>query len=178
MISIEIASRNQMSQAEIDRAYSLLIVAYAETEKEIWGENYSRLSMDEFLELIDANGFYIARLNGEIVGSIHTSRLDEESFGFGLLSADFGQKGLGIGRKLIKAAENRAKSDGAKFMKIEILRPSNQELPQKKQLDEWYRRQGYVFLNSMSFVERKPDKAEKALKLITETQFDCYEKEL
>ena len=63
-------------------------------------------------------------------------------------------------------------------MKIEILRPSNVELPQKKQLDAWYQRQGYNFLNSMSFVERKPDKAQKALALITPSQFDCYEKVL
>lgn len=178
MITIELASRSQMTQADIDRAYSLLIIAYAETEKEIWGKNYSRLSLDEFIKLIDANEFYIARLNDEIVGSIHTSRLDSESFGFGLLSADFAQKGLGIGRKLIETAENHAKRKGAKFMKIEILRPSNRELPQKKKLDKWYRRQGYVFLKSMSFVDRKPDKAEKALRLITPTQFDCYEKVL
>ena len=178
MITIEIASREKMTLIDIDRAYSLLIIAYAETEKEIWGENYSRLSLNEFNALIDANEIYFARLEGDIVGSIHVSRMDEESFSFGLLSADFERKGLGIGRKLIKTVENHAKREGAKFMKIEILRPSNVELPQKKQLDEWYRRQGYEFLNSMSFVERKPDKAEKALNLITETQFDCYQKEL
>jgi len=178
MIIIELASQNKMSQDDINKAYSLLSIAYAETEKEIWGENYSRLRLDEFIDLIDAEEVFFAKIKDEIVGSIHTSRLDDESFGFGLLSADFDRKGLGIGRKLIKTAEIHAKSQGAKYMKIEILRPSNVELPQKKQLDEWYRRQGYEFINSMSFVDRKPDKAEKALKLITPTQFDCYQKVL
>ena len=178
MIKIELASLDQLSKEELNRTFSLLIHAYAITEKEIWGENYSRLTLDEFKDLIAINEVYIARIDGEIVGSIHVSRIDHESFGFGLLSADFERKGLGIGRKLIKTAENHAISQNAKFMKIEILRPSNVELAQKKQLDEWYRRLGYDFVKSASFIELKPDKADKALKLITPTQFDCYEKVL
>ena len=178
MITIELANNDLLSAAELNRMHSLLIHAYAITEKEIWGDNYSRLSLKEFKVLIAANEVYLARLENEIVGSIHVYRLDDESFSFGLLSADFNRKGLGIGRKLIEMAEKHAVSKSATFMKIEILRPSNVDLPQKIQLDEWYRRQGYIFLNSMSFVERKPDKAEKALALITPSQFDCYEKAL
>ncbi len=178
MIKVENAILEQLSKEELDRTFALFIHAYAVTEKEIWGENYSRLTLDEFKELINANEVYIARIENEIVGSIHAFRLDHESFSFGLLSADFNRKGLVIGRKLIETAENHAVSEKAKFMKIEILRPSNVELAQKKQLDEWYRRQGYEFINSSSFVDLKPDKAEKALKMITPTQFDCYEKKL
>lgn len=178
MIKIELASLDGLTNAELTHTHSLLVHAYAVTEKEIWGDNYSRLVLDEFKELIKANEVYIARLDDEIVGSIHVSRLDDESFNFGLLSVDFAKKGLGIGRKLIKTVENHAKEQNAKFMKIEILRPSSVDLPQKKILDEWYRRQGYIFIDSMSFVDRKPDKAEKALNLITPSQFDCYEKPL
>lgn len=178
MITIELARTDLLNADELSRMHSLLVHAYAITEKEIWGDKYSRISLEEFKVLIAASEVYLARLEKEIVGSIHVSRLDEESFGFGLLSADFKQKGLGIGRKLIEAAEKHALSKNAKFMKIEILRPSNIDLPQKIQLDEWYRRQGYVFLNSMSFEECKPDKAEKALALITPSKFDCYEKVL
>lgn len=178
MITIELARIDLLSAAELSKMHSLLVHAYAITEKEIWGDNYSRLSLEEFKVFIAASEVYLARLEKEIVGSIHVSRLDEESFSFGLLSANFKQKGLGIGRKLIETAEKHALSKHAKFMKIEILRPSNVDLPQKTQLDEWYRRQGYIFLNSMRFEERKPDKAEKALALITPSQFDCYEKVL
>lgn len=178
MIKIEGASLSSLTNTELVRTHSLLVYAYAITEKEIWGENYSRLNLDEFKELIEANEIFIARLDEEIVGSIHVSRLDNESFNFGLLSVDFARKGLGIGRKLIETVENHAIEQNAKFMKIEVLRPSTIELPQKKVLDEWYRRQGYVFTESMSFVERKPDKAVKALALITPSQFDCYEKVL
>jgi GNAT superfamily N-acetyltransferase len=178
MMKIEEASLSLLTDVELIHTHSLLVQAYAITEKEIWGDNYSRLGMDEFKALINAHEVFIARLDSEIVGSIHVSRLDSESFGFGLLSVDFERKGLGIGRKLIKTVENYAIEQNAKFMKIEILRPINFELPQKKVLDEWYRRQGYVFTESMSFVERKPDKVKKALALITPSQFDCYEKAL
>lgn len=178
MITIELANTHLLSIDDLNRTHALLVHAYAITEKEMWGDNYSRLSLEEFKVLIAANEVYLARLEKEIVGSIHVSRLDDESFGFGLLSADFERKGLGIGRKLIEKVEKHAVSKNAKFMKIEILRPSNVDLPQKIQLDEWYRRQGYIFLNSMSFEERKPTKAEKALALITPSQFDCYEKVL
>lgn len=178
MIRIEKASLSVLTNAEFIRTHSLLVHAYAVTEKEIWGDNYSRLSSDEFKALIKANEVFIARLDDEIVGSIHVTRLDSESFGFGLLSVDFARKGLGIGRKLIKKVEKHAIDQNAKFMKIEVLRPSTIELLHKKVLNEWYLRQGYVFTESMSFVERKPDKAKKALALITPSQFDCYEKEL
>ena len=178
MITIEQAQLDKLSQAELDRMYALMIYAYEVTEVEIWGENYIRMDLDEYKELIENGAIQLARLDGEIVGSIATNHLDDESFGFGLLNADFSKKGLGIGRKLISASENYARENGAKFMKIEILRPSNIEVPQKKMLHDWYTKLGYVFEESMSFEERKPDKAEKALKLVGPTQFDCYCKRL
>ena len=115
MITIELANIDLISASDLDKMYSLLIHAYAITEKEIWGDNYSRLSLEEFKILISEKEVYFARLENNIVGSIHVSRLDKESFNFGLLSADFDKKGLGIGRKLIKAAENHAISRNAKL---------------------------------------------------------------
>ena len=178
MINIELARIEEFNAMELDRVYNLLIHAYAVTEREIWGENYSRLSLDEFKSLIISGEVYVAREASEIVGSITVSRLDSESFGFGLLNADFSKSGKGIGRKLIEVAEQHALRHEAKYMKIEILRPSNEEIPQKMKLANWYSAMGYEFIESMSFEERKPDKAEKALKLISPTQFDCYTKTL
>ena len=178
MITIERAHLDTLNQAELKRLHQLMVYAYAITEREIWGENYSRMVFDEFVEVIGSSCVIIAKLDSEIVGSITVTREDEESFSYGLLNADFSKKGLGIGRKLIEAAENFARSEGAKFMNIEILRPSLIEVPQKVMLAEWYSSLGYAFTESMRFEERKPDKAEKALKLIAPTQFDCYTKNL
>ena len=44
MITIELANAHLLSTAELNRMHALLVDAYAITEKEIWGDNYSRLS--------------------------------------------------------------------------------------------------------------------------------------
>jgi GNAT superfamily N-acetyltransferase len=178
MITIESADFKSLNQEELIRLHDLMVYAYEITEREIWGKDYTRMFFDEFVDVVKSGAVILARLDNEIVGSITTNKLDEESYGFGLLNADFSKKGLGIGRKLIAASEAFAKQQGARYMKIEILRPSNIEVPQKKMLADWYTSLGYAFDTSMSFEARKPDKAEKALKLIAPTQFDCYTKVL
>lgn len=177
-ILIETASTSRLSKLEIDRMYQLLIDAYALTEVDLWGENYRRMPLHEYMELLEKKEILFAQINGEIVGTVHCYPTEKGRYGFGLLAADFSKKGLGIGRKLILAAEERARLKGAQFMDLEILRPRDFEVPVKTQLHEWYTRLGYELTASMSFVERKPDKAEKALLLLVPSVFDCYEKAL
>ncbi len=178
VVTVEVASTSEMTPEEIGRMYDLLIRAYALTEVEIWGENYVRMSLEEYIEHIHAGEVLVARISRIVVGTIHVYRNGPDSFGFGLLAADFDRMGMGIGRTLIEAAESIARKAGAKRMTLEILRPRDFALPVKQQLDAWYRRQGYSLTESMSFTERKPDKAEKAKGLIVPAVFDCYEKQL
>jgi len=178
MISIEHAKIEGLTDDDLQRTFALLIYAYAETEKEIWGEGYSRLDLDEFIDLIKKGQIYIARYDEEIVGSIQVYRTQQSAFAFSLLNADFSRKGLGIGKKLIQAAEKHAVEHGAKSMNIEILRPNNAELPSKTMLHKWYENLGYSYVKSMEFLEMKPDKVEKAKEFITPSRFDCYSKPL
>ncbi len=160
------------------RLYSIMIAAYARTEEEIWGPNYARMSRDEFEALV-ANGNLIAAQKGtEWVGSVSVYALNEDTFSFGLLSVDIANKGEGIGRQLIAAAEARAIARGATSMEIEVLRLKDQELPFKRILDQWYRRLGYEWIATQDFVERKPDKSEKAKLFVNPSVFDCYRKRL
>lgn len=178
MIKLESAIIDRMTQPEIIRTHEILCHAYAVTEIEIWGENYLRISLEEFIELIRKGEVILARIDNKIVGSIHTFKLGADAFSFGLLSVDFAQKGKGIGRKLILEAEKRAIDSGATFMELEILKPRDTEVPIKKVLHDWYLRLGYVYTETFSFIERKPDKHEKAKKLIAPAVFDCYRKRL
>jgi GNAT superfamily N-acetyltransferase len=178
MVQTQLATFDNISNGEFQRLHELLVHAYAETEVEVWGENYSRLSLEEFKEHIEKGNIYVARLNGEVVGSIGVFQENETTFNFGLLNADFTKKGNGIGLALVQAAEQHARDHGGKSMHIEILRPSNIEAPFKDRLDQWYRKLGYDFVESMSFEERKPNKAEKAKSLVNPSQFDCYVKAL
>ena len=178
MITLDPAIIDNLSEAEIKRTHEILRHAYAVTEIDIWGENYSRVSLVEFTDLIQSGEVILARIENEIVGSIHTFEISTDSFSFGLLSVDFAHKGKGIGRMLISATEKRAIESGATFMELEILKPRDTEVPIKKVLHDWYLRLGYVYTNTFSFLERKPDKFEKAKKLIAPAVFDCYRKKI
>ena len=48
MITIELARTDLLNADELSRMHSLLVHAYAITEKEIWGDKYSRISLEEF----------------------------------------------------------------------------------------------------------------------------------
>lgn len=161
-----------------EEQYNILIHAYAQTEKEIWGENYVRISSEEYQELIKREYVFTALLDDEVVGTIVLSRQNNTTFSFGLLAVDFSKKGLGIGRRLVHHVEQIAINLGGTEMTLEILKPKNQLIPFKQQLGEWYERQGYAYTHSADFLELKPTKIEKAKQLITPAVFDCYRKEL
>lgn len=177
-ISIQRTRLNSISKSDLERQYELLIHAYAQTEKEIWGENYVRISFDEYRQSIEQEIVFTARFNDEVVGTLLLSSAGKGVFSFGLLAVDFSKKGFGIGRKLIESAEQKAVKCGGEVMTLEILKPKNECVDFKEQLAQWYQRQGYKFTFSKSFIELKPTKIEKSKQLITEAVFDCYEKKL
>lgn len=177
-IHIEPADVKCMDETEIQRTYQLVLDAYAATEEEIWGKNYVRMPLDEYLEILKNGEVLIARENNRIVGTIYVHRLSETHFGFGLLASDFALRGQGIGRRLIQAAEDVARLNGASRMVLEILRPRDVELPFKTVLAAWYERLGYQKVKTMSFLDLKSEKVEKAKQLKVPAVFDVYQKSL
>lgn len=70
----------------------------------------------------DADGVFVAELDGEVVGYITTFR--DHDAGMGLipnLAVDSRQRGRGIGRKLIEFALNNFRESGLTHAKIETL---------------------------------------------------------
>ncbi|MCR9172603.1 MAG: GNAT family N-acetyltransferase [bacterium] len=168
----------QDASDDIQRLYNIMLHAYKVTEVEIWGEDYKRMLPDEFSAIIEKGELIGAWVENDPVGSIHTYPLNNNTYAFGLFSVDFDYKGMNIGRALIKAAEEKAKSNGAEFMELEILRLKNKELEAKQRLHHWYLRLGYQHISTTDFIERKPTKAEKAKNFIAPSVFDCYRKVL
>jgi GNAT superfamily N-acetyltransferase len=166
------------SREHIQRFFDIMIHAYRVTEVEIWGENYARMSREEFGAIIAKGELIGAWVDGKPVGSIYAYRIHNNAFAFGLFSVDFDYKGRAIGRQLIAAAETKANESGAKYMELEILRPKFKTLPQKKLLHEWYLRLGYQKYDTLDFEIRKPDKAHKIKNFVQPTVFDCYRKSL
>ncbi len=178
MIKIEQIDLNKQSVSTLNKMYAILIHAYAETEREVWGNNYARIKFDDYKDIINRGEIFGAFIEGKIVGSVHVYNKDDEAYSFGLLSADFDLKGKGIGKSLVNYIEQYALVNGAKFMDLEILRPIEIEVPFKVFLKNWYTKMGYKFVYSGTFTELKPNEAAKADKLIQPCAFDCYRKVL
>ena len=60
-----------------------------------------------------------------------------------MLVADPERRGEGIGRDLIRFAEERCRRRGASSMQLELLVPRDWTHPTKQFLDAWYTRIGY-----------------------------------
>ncbi|MEO8496847.1 MAG: GNAT family N-acetyltransferase [Planctomycetota bacterium] len=70
----------------------------------------------------DAHGVFVAEIDGQVVGYITTFR--DRDAGMGLipnLAVDAGQRGRGIGRKLIEYALQHFRQEGLTHAKIETL---------------------------------------------------------
>ncbi|MGW9686835.1 GNAT family N-acetyltransferase [Flagellimonas sp. 2504JD1-5] len=173
MMEIVSTKTKILSFEDRQRLYQILIYAYAETEKEIWGENYPRISFNDFNGLVDKGEILVAYHEGLVVGGIRYYKLTPDVFGFGLLCADLDKSGLGIGRALINAVEEITTTNGIKTIRIEILRPKDSEVEFKTRISKWYQGMGYAYTYSKDFVEVDPDKAPD---LITPSCFDFYEK--
>lgn len=162
----------------IDDAYAILIYAYAQTETEIWGENYIRISRKEYEDLIQLGEVFFSFKDNRVNGCIQVKSIDGKIFSFGLLAVDFSQKGKGIGKNLIEFTENHALQNGAEKMILEILKPADFEVPFKLFLHKWYLELGYKYTHTISFLDLKQEKVEKAKQLKVPAVFDCYSKKL
>lgn len=169
------SEKHQFSKEERFELFEMMRDAYARTEIEIWGENYVRMPKHEYESLIDEGRIIGAMLDGKVVGSIHSRKIDAETSTFGLLGVHKEFGGLGIGTALIDAVEDRAKNEGSKYMNLEILRPRDFDVPIKDRLKKWYKGMNYVFTHHENFQDRRPD---RAMDLKVPSVFDCYRKEL
>lgn len=178
MIKIEEAKLELLTDEELKRLYEIIIIAYRETEKEVWGENYVRITLEEFKELIKLGEILIARnKENKVVGGIRCFHLREKTWSFSLLGADFNEKGKGIGRELIKAVEERAKANDGDTVNIEILRAKDIDTEFKLRLSSWYQRLGYEYVKAVDVFEVY-DNPEKWARLVNHSVFDCYQKTL
>ena len=103
-----------------------------------------RTSVEEVVRLIAEGEFLVSRdPNGAIDGCVYLTCGDERAY-FGMLSIDPSRQGMGLGRRLVEAAEARACGRGCRFMDIHIVN-LREELP------DYYRRLGYHVSGTLPF---------------------------
>jgi GNAT superfamily N-acetyltransferase len=176
-MTIKPANSQNLTQSQFERLFNIIRIAYAETEKEVWGEGYVRVSRENLKQHLEDDEILIALIHDEIVGGLRVYEKEPGCWTFGLLGADFEHKGKGIGRALIAAAEERAKSAGGTEMSIEILRAIDIDTDFKVNLANWYQRLGYEYTGKVDVMSVYPD-PEKWARLVNPSVFDCYMKRI
>jgi GNAT superfamily N-acetyltransferase len=116
---------------------------YATAEAGLWVEDAARTTTIEIAEMITAGQIALARVDGQIVGSIWIQQLDDGVGEFGMLVADPDHRGEGVGRELVRFAEELSRQRGLDVMQLELLVPRRWSHPNKEFLHAWYTRIGY-----------------------------------
>ena len=91
--------------------------------------------------------------DGRVVGCACVRPLDTSTADISFISARPESWGGGIGREVVRAAEELVRSRGATEMQLELLVPKEGVHPAKERLREWYERLGYQVVRTASFEE-------------------------
>ncbi len=140
-IKLKIASKNDIN---ITALVNMINAVYRNTEDEIWLKEHQRVSAERLTEVIDKKELLIAIIENKIAGCIHLEPINNTLYKFKMLTANPTYKGIGIGSKLVKFAEEQAVVYGATTMQLELLVPTDIILEDKVFLHNWYSKIGYV----------------------------------
>jgi GNAT superfamily N-acetyltransferase len=148
---------------------------YVDAEKGLWRDGTERTNARDVAAIIHAGQLAVARLDRELVGTVHIQRLDRGVGEFGMLVAGPGHRDVGIGRALVAFAEAWARHEGLGQMQLELLVPQTWTHPVKEFLREWYTRIGYRRIRTDRFADAYP---ELQPQLATPCDFVIYRKSL
>jgi GNAT superfamily N-acetyltransferase len=176
MVDVELLPASAGNDAAlVDEITDLINRVYAEAEAGLWVEGAARTSAAELAGHIRAGQIAVARMDGQIVGSVRIQRLATGEGEFGALVSAPERRGLGIGGKLITFAERECRRHGATVMQLELLVPRTWSHPTKEFLAQWYTRLGYRKVRVGTIDENYPDLAPL---LATPCDYVIYQKEL
>ncbi|HEV7649029.1 MAG TPA: GNAT family N-acetyltransferase [Actinophytocola sp.] len=144
---------------------------YAVAEDGLWLGG-ARTGPAEMARLTRAGQIVVARLGEKLAGCVRLQQLDDELGEFGMLAAAPAHRGTGVGRALVRFAEEHA---GRPVMQLELLVPREWSHPSKEFLAAWYGRLGYRLVRVGTVGETYP---ELAPLLATPCDFRIYRKEL
>lgn len=149
--------------------------AYAAGEAGLWVDGTARIDPGQVADLVRNRGLLVATLRQRVVGCARVSRIDETTAELGLISAARDAWGTGVGRELVRAAEELARTRGALTMQLELLVPIERAHPHKQRLRAWYERLGYRMARVAPFEEVAEHASEQ---LATPSQFLVFRKPL
>lgn len=137
----------------VDELVRLVNGAYAIGEAGLWRDGTTRTAPGEIAEAIRGGGMLAAELEGRLAGCACLRPLDTQTADLGLISAAPARWGRGVGRDLVRTAEDLMRRRGIKTMQLELLVPQGWIHPQKQRLRDWYTRLGYRVISTARFEE-------------------------
>jgi GNAT superfamily N-acetyltransferase len=155
---------------ELKLLVQLVNDVYDVAEEGMWKQTGVRTNFSELSDLIAQRRLIVARActsnenddgddddnnNNRIVGCVKVERL-ETAGEFGMLVVDPSRRSMGIGGKLIGAAEEWARSQGFQEMQLELLTPRAWKQPSKEFNKLWYSRLGYKIHRTDPFEKDYP----------------------
>ena len=138
-------------EALVEELVRLVNRAYAAGEAGLWLEGAKRTGPAEIADAIRGGGMLTAAAEGRIVGCACVRPLDVYTADLGLASVAPEQWGSGVGRELVRSAEELIRSWGVTTMQLELLVPKDWAHPEKERLRAWYTRLGYRVVRSAPF---------------------------
>jgi ribosomal protein S18 acetylase RimI-like enzyme len=148
---------------------------YKEAERGLWQDDAARTNCEELMAITRAGQLVVATDGDRLTGVVRVQRLDEHTGEFGMLAADPALRGRGIGRDLVRFAEDASRAGGCRHMQLELLVPRDWVLDSKEFLAAWYDRLGYRLQRVGHIEEAYP---ELAPLLCTAADFRIYRKTL
>src|SRR5262249_21079812 len=173
-VEIELLARDAGDDA-VAEVTDLVNRVYAMAEEGLWRDGTARTTSSETTEFVRGGEIAVARLDGRIVGCVRIQRLDGGVGEFGMLAADPGHRGVGIGRRLVCFAERLTHERGAGTLQLALLVPQAATHPEKQILHDWYPRLDYRVVRTGSSDEQSPALAPR---LATPCDFVIYHKKL
>jgi GNAT superfamily N-acetyltransferase len=140
-------------EALLEELARVINSAYALGESGLWVEGTTRIAPPEVAEAIRGGDMLAASLGDRIVGCASVRPLDAATADLGLVSAAPEARGRGVGRELVRSAEQLMRSRGVTTMQLELLVPQGWQHPEKERLRAWYSRLGYRIVRSARFEE-------------------------
>lgn len=110
-----------------------------------------------------------------VVGSVRLHWAEPQIGDVSLVACTNSVRGQGVGRAIMRFAEEHFKREGGKAVQIELLVPQAAPHPEKVKLDAWYQRLGFVPIRMEEFHLRYPHLAPL---LAGECLLKVYEKPL
>lgn len=148
-----LAAVKARDEALVAELVNIVNSAYAIGEAGLWQDGATRTAPAEIAEAIRGGGMLAATLDGQAVGCAYVRPLDAKTADLGLVSAAPQQWGTGIGRELVRLAEELMRRRGVTTMQLELLVPKGWEHPSKRRLRDWYTRLGYRVIRTAPFEE-------------------------